>query len=260
MGETSQQINAGLVEEVETFADPEEILRELFIRFGKRAAIGTSGQLTGSVMIDMAVRAGIKPRVFTLDTLRLFPESYQFFDELETRYGITIERMKPDPAKLEKMIAEHGEYLFFDTKAKQELCCQLRKVEPNERALDTLDVWFSGLRRDQSLSRADTPRAEMILHGEADRPILKVAPLVDWDEARLRAYIKEHDVPIHKLLQWQQEGWHYESLGCIICTTPIGPHESRRGGRWRWFNGVGDTGDAEDHKECGLHTSHKVAK
>lgn len=257
---TNNQVNQELLKEIESLGEPEAILKELFTRFGDRAAIGTSGQLTGSVMIDMAVRAGVKPRVFTLDTLRLFPETYEFFDVLEKHYGIVIERMKPDPVALDKMVGQHGEYLFFDSKAKQEFCCQVRKVEPNERALNTLDVWFSGLRRDQSIGRADTALAQLIHHGEEDRLILKVAPLVDWDEARLRAYIKEHDVPVHKLLQMDKGGWHYESLGCIICSTPIGPHEERRAGRWRWFSGQGDTGDVEDHKECGLHTNHKVAK
>lgn len=251
-------ITRELEEKVEQLADPGEMLRFIFTEFGNRAAIGTSGQMTGVVMIDQAIRAGVKPRVFTIDTLRLFPETYDLFDALERRYEIAIERFKPNDEKLNQMLAQHGEYLFFDSKEKQEHCCYLRKVEPNERALDSLDVWVTGLRRDQSEFRSDTPHCQIINHGADNRPILKVAPLVDWTEEQLRAYIQEHGVPIHKLLQWSQEGWHYESLGCVICTTPVGPGEGKRAGRWRWFHGSGDTGDVEDHKECGLHTSHKV--
>ncbi|HCU25925.1 MAG TPA: phosphoadenylyl-sulfate reductase [Deltaproteobacteria bacterium] len=244
-------VTSELVTSLEAVEDPQVLIGEIFRRFGKRAAIGTSGQLTGVVMIDMAVKAGVKPRVFTIDTLRLFPETYELFDALEKKYSLRIEKIQPDPKKLEAMIREHGEYLFFDSKEKQEYCCHLRKVEPNERILATLDVWLTGLRADQSKARAATPRFEIISQGKEKRPLLKVAPLVDWSEARLREYCEKNQVPTHKLLSWERDGWRYESLGCVICTTPIGPHEARRAGRWRWFNAL------EGDKECGLHVVHK---
>jgi len=243
------EINQTLVEDLDRIKDSKDLIREIFTRFGDRAAIGTSGQLTGAVMIDQAFRAGTKPRIFTIDTLRLFPETYQFFDEVEKKYGLKVERVQPDPAKIDAMVKEHGEYLFFDSKQKQELCCHLRKVEPNERVLETLDVWLTGLRADQSKGRAATPRFEILFQGKEKRPILKVAPLVNWTEKDLWAYVKEHGVPVHKLLTWNQNGWFYESLGCIICTTPIGTDEPRRAGRWRWFNAT-----EPDDKECGIHT------
>lgn len=241
-------IDQNLITDLEKYREPQVLIKELFIRFGKRAAIGTSGQLTGSVLVDMACKTGIKPRVFTIDTLRLFPETTEFFKQIEKKYRIKIERIKPDPVKLKRMIAQHGEYLFFDTKEKQEYCCNLRKVEPNNKVLNTLDVWITGLRTDQSESRALTPRLQIIYHGDQRRPILKVAPLVDWEEAGVRAYLKKNKVPIHPLLKWKKDGWFYESLGCILCTTPIGPGEPRRAGRWRWFNAF-----APDKKECGIH-------
>src|SRR5271154_4797100 len=100
------------------------------------------------------------------------------------------------------MVAKHGEYLFFDSKEKQELCCHIRKVMPNERALETLDVWITGLRADQSRSRANVGRFEIITHGPEGRtrPILKVAPLAAWKEAQVRDYLKTHQVPVHALL------------------------------------------------------------
>lgn len=247
------KIDSSTLADFEKIEDPQKLIHELFIRFGNRAAIGTSGQLTGSVMIDMAVRSGVKnPRVFTIDTLRLFPETYELFEAIEKKYKFTVERIQPDPQKIQMMVKEHGEYLFFDSKKKQEFCCHLRKVEPNERVLETLDVWLTGLRTDQSASRSKVSRLEIISHGPSKRPILKVAPLAFWKEKELRDYIATHQVPMHKLLNGNQDGWYYESLGCVICTTPIGPNEPRRAGRWRWFNHQED-----NDKECGLHTVQK---
>lgn len=248
------KIDQNFIAELEKIEDPSLLMKEIFTRFGDRAAIGTSGQLTGTVMIDLACAAGVKPRVFTIDTLRLFKETYELFDAIEKKYGVKVERIQPDPAKIKAMIQKDGEYLFFDSKEKQEYCCHLRKVEPNDRVLNTLDVWLTGLRADQSKGRAATPRFETIKEGKDKRPLLKVAPLVHWTEKQLWDYIKAHDVPVHPLLTWNQDGWYYESLGCVICTTPIGPHEPRRAGRWRWFNAL----DPEN-KECGLH-ERKVKK
>jgi len=243
---STTSIDSSLVTGLEKISDPQKLIGEIFRRFVNRAAIGTSGQLTGVVMIDMAVAAGVKPRIFTIDTLRLFPETYELFEALEKKYGVTVERIGPDPVKIGKMVREQGEFLFFDSKKKQEFCCHLRKVEPNEKALETVDVWLTGLRADQSSRRAATPRFQLIKHKGDGHPILKVAPLVDWTEAALRDYIKKKGVPSHKLLDWNQDGWFYESLGCVICTTPIGPNEPRRAGRWRWFN-------IDSDKECGIH-------
>ncbi len=244
-------INASLVAELETVGEPGALMVELERRFPGRVAIGTSGQLSGCALINLASQAGLKPRVFTNDTLRLFPETHKLFEALEKRYGIHIDRFTPDAGAVESMIREHGEYLFFDSKEKQELCCRIRKVLPNERALESLDVWITGLRADQSRSRATVGRFEIIAHGAAgaERPILKVAPLAGWTEAQTRAYLKEQNVPVHELLERHLPGgWYYESLGCILCTTPISPMEPRRAGRWRWFNSHED-----DKKECGLH-------
>lgn len=249
------EINPKIVEELDRITDSQELIHEIFTQFGNRAAIGTSGQLTGVVMIDQAVQSGVKPRIFTIDTLRLFKETYELFEEIERRYHLKVERIRPDPVKIDAMMKEHGEHLFFDSKKKQELCCRLRKVEPNERVLETLDVWLTGLRRDQSGARQKTSRFEIVESGAEKRPLLKVAPLVDWTEERLREYIKAHNVPTHKLLNWKQDGWFYESLGCVICTTPIGLHEPRRAGRWRWFNAT-DLAESDD-KECGIHKTHE---
>ncbi|MCC6145576.1 MAG: phosphoadenylyl-sulfate reductase, partial [Candidatus Hydrogenedentes bacterium] len=196
---------------------------------GDRAGIITSFQDTGCVMIDIMSQAAPGLRVITVDTLRLHDETYRLMDQIESKYGLEIERFQPDPARLRKMIAQHGEYLFFDTKAKQEYCCNIRKVEPNQRALESLDVWFTGLRRDHSGFRSSTPKVQLVDRG--GRKLIKVAPLVDWSEDDIRRYMDEHGVPKNTLYD---QG--YTSIGCMICTTPTLPHEDKRAGRWRWFN------------------------
>ena len=220
---------------------PEALFQWALSEYHARAAIITSFQDTGCVMIDMMHQHAPGMRVVTVDTKRLHPETYALMDEIETRYGIAIERFYPDPDKLKNMISNHGEYLFFDSKAKQEFCCNIRKTEPNQRALETVDVWFTGLRRDQSDYRQETPKVALV--DRRGRKILKIAPLADWDDAKITAYIREHHLPMNDLYR---QG--YTSIGCIICSTPTLPQENKRAGRWRWFNALDD-----DKKECGIH-------
>ncbi len=224
--------------------DPESLLAWAATTHGAQAALVTSFQLTGGVMIDMASRVAPSLRVATIDTLRLHPETYALIKRFESRYGIDIERFKPDPDRLAKMIAQHGEYLFFDNQTKQEYCCEIRKVEPNRRVLETLDVWITGLRRDQSGARQEVPQASVISQG--DRTILKLCPLVHWSEEDVWAYTRDHEVPYNKLYDKD-----YKTIGCFICSTPNLQGEEKRAGRWRWFNQISEDG----HKECGIHSA-----
>jgi phosphoadenylyl-sulfate reductase (thioredoxin) len=223
---------------------PEEMLSWAYAHHGERAAIVTSFQNTGCVQIDMAHRVAPGLRVVTVDTLRLPDETYQLIEAIERHYGVQIERFKPDPVELERMVAQHGEYLFFDSKAKQEFCCNVRKVKPNLRALETLDVWIAGVRRDQSATRKATPRAQYIEQDK--RPILKLSPLADWSEEQVWEYIRSNEVPYNKLYDMG-----YTSIGCKICTTPTLPWEDKRAGRWRWQN----QDNPDGQKECGIHLS-----
>ena len=158
--------------EVERIENPQTILFELFKRFADRAAIITSGQITGMTLVQMAWENRLPFRVCTIDTGRLFPQTYDFLELAEDHYGIQIERVSADPDTINRMVTQHGEYLFFDSQAKQEYCCKIRKVNPQERLLDTLDVWFTGLRRDQSEFRQQVPKVQLIDHQQ--RTILKV--------------------------------------------------------------------------------------
>ncbi len=223
---------------------PEELLAWAASNYGERAGIFTSFQNTGCVIVDMASRVAPDLRVITVDTLRLPDETYAFMDTVERYYGITIERFQPDPQRVQRMIEQHGEYLFFDSKPKQEHCCFIRKVEPNQRALKTVDVWITGLRRDQSESRKDVAKAAYVKQG--DREIIKLAPLVDWSEEQVRQYIEEMNVPYNPLYDMG-----YTSIGCKICTTPTNPWEDKRAGRWRWLNHTLEASGGA--KECGIH-------
>jgi phosphoadenylyl-sulfate reductase (thioredoxin) len=236
------QINEALAADL-NHRSPEDLFRWAHDHFADRAGIITSFQDTGCVMIDLMSKAAPGLRVITVDTLRLPDETYQLMEEIEARYGITIERFQPDPDRLRRMIAQHGEYLFFDSKPKQEYCCKIRKVEPNDRALETLDIWFTGLRRDQSEMRGNTPIAQVVdRHG---RKLIKIAPLAAWNQKQINDYITQHNVPKSKLYDMG-----YTSIGCKICTTPTLPPEHPRAGRWRWFNYL-----ENDPKECGIHAS-----
>ena len=239
-----------LCQEIVLTETPQEILFSLFKRFKERAAIVTSGQLSGMVLIHLAVENQLPFRVCTLDTLRLFPETYAFLEKVESRYGIQIEQIQPDPQEVQQMVTEHGEYLFFDSRAKQEYCCNIRKVRPMQQLLETLDVWITGLRRDQSDARQQLRKAEII--SATTHPVLKVNPLLQWTTDDIWQFVRDNDIPVNPLLKADVDGHYYESLGCIICTTPIKPGEPKRAGRWRWQNAAPT---AENDKECGLHYS-----
>ena len=236
-----------LAQEVGCIVDPQTVLFELFKRFKGRAAIISSGQLTGLVLIQMAFENQLPFRVCTIDTGRLFQETYDFLEQVEHHYGIQIERVSAQRASVDQMVRQHGEYLFFDSQAKQEYCCKIRKVNPQIELLDNLDIWFTGLRRDQSDFRQHIPRVEIIEHQK--RSILKISALADWDDERIWNYIDEKSIPVNPLLRRQRETAYYESIGCVICTTPILPGERKRAGRWRWQKNEGND------KECGLHFS-----
>ncbi len=250
----SEQLNPSvdnaLCQEIVLTETPQEILFSLFKRFKERAAIVTSGQLSGMVLIHLAVENQLPFRVCTLDTLRLFPETYTFLEKVESRYGVQIEQIQPDAQEVQQMVSEHGEYLFFDSKAKQEYCCNVRKVRPMQRLLESLDVWITGLRRDQSEARKQLRKAEII--ASTTHPVLKVNPLLQWTADEVWQFVRDNDIPVNPLLEADADGHTYESLGCIVCTTPIKPGEPKRAGRWRWQNAAPTT---EAAKECGLHYS-----
>lgn len=209
---------------------PERVLAWAFDSFGDSVAISSAFGVEGMVLIDMASRLSRKFRLFTLDTEFLFPETYQLMDQVEQRYGITIEKIYPlhSPEEQERI---HGPALW---KRNPDQCCNLRKVEPLRRKLSELEAWITSIRRDQTTSRADAGKIEW----DNKFGLVKINPLADWTSKQVWRYIREHDVPYNSLHQQ-----NYPSIGCTHCTRAIRPGEDARAGRW-----------SETSKtECGLH-------
>ncbi len=216
----------------------EDILRWAMEKFSPKIALASSFQCEESVLIDLLYRLRGKDfRVFTLDTGRLNEETYQVMEGVRAKYGIHIEVQFPDREAVEKLEREKGLYSFRDSVDDRKECCNIRKVIPLNRALSGLDAWITGLRAEQSVTRAATPKVE---NDVPRKGMVKVNPLVDWTTQRVWDYIQQHNLPYNKL---HDAG--YPSIGCAPCTRAVKPGESLRMGRWWW--------EDPESKECGLH-------
>ncbi len=218
-------------------ATPQEILRYVFSTY-PNTAISTAFGLEGCALIDMAVRIKPEVPVFTIDTDYLFPETLALKDLLVARYKLNLKILKPQLTIAEQE-KQHGARMY---ESNPDLCCAIRKVEPNRRAIAGLDAWIAGLRRDQTPARANTDILERFDHDDG-RPYVKVNPLAGWTRQRVWDYVVDKGVPYNELLD---RG--YKSIGCWPCTRPVTDADDERAGRWA---GRGKT-------ECGIHTfAHK---
>lgn len=205
--------------------------------FGRRAALSSSLSLEDQTVTQLMAAADKEDtRVFTLDTGRQFPETYELIDRTEMTYGIRIEVFFPDFQKVQEMVREHGINLFYDSIELRHLCCGIRKIEPLKRALDGVEVWITGLRRSQSVTRAHMQMVEY----DADDDVLKLNPLLLWSEQDVKDYVRANAIPYNKL---HDQG--FPSIGCQPCTRAVRPGEDVRAGRWWW--------EDPDKRECGLH-------
>lgn len=213
-----------------------DVLAWTWENFGPRAAIGTSFQGAGLVVMHQAFTQGLRFPVFTIDTGLLFPETLRLKEKVEARFGITIESLHPEQS-VDEQAAELGPELWA---AKPDLCCSLRKVVPLQKKLSTLDVWITGVRRQQNETRENTRILELY-HFDVlrDLYILKLNPLAAWSREAVQSHLKSHDLPVNELVA---QG--YRSIGCQPCTRPVGSGENERAGRWTGF----------DKSECGIHT------
>lgn len=222
--------------------DAPEILTWAVENFHPRLALSASfGGAEGMVLLDML--SGIQPgaRVFVLDTGRLPQATHDLIDRVRDRYDTRVEIVFPDAAAVEGMVREHGANLFYESVEKRQLCCRIRKVDPLRRHLAGLDAWISGLRRDQGVTRGDTPKAEIdTAHGG----IVKVNPLADWSADGVWSYVREHDVPVNRL-----HASGYPSVGCEPCSRAVRPGEDPRAGRWWW--------ERPETRECGIHVEEE---
>lgn len=218
--------------------EPQEVIAWALETFGDRIAVITAFQAEGMVVLDMAYKLKPDIKVLTVDTGRLPKETYEFIDLVRENYPqAKFEVLFPDYREVEAMVRKHGVNLFYKSVPLRLLCCHIRKVRPLLRALQDLDAWFTGLRREQWASRANIKKVELDHdHGG----IVKVNPLADWTKEEVWDYIWENKLPYHPLYD---KG--YTSIGCSPCTRPIQPGEDDRAGRWWW--------EVNAPKECGIH-------
>ena len=203
-----------------------------------RIVFTTSFGIEDQAITHLILTAGLGIEIVTLDTGRLFPSTYRLWAETEEKYGARIRSYHPDQAALEDHVADAGINGFYHSIEARKGCCAVRKVQPLGRALEGAAAWVTGLRADQSGDRA----AVEVAAWDAERGLLKVAPLFDWSRAQVAEFCAAENVPVNEL-----HASGFFSIGCEPCTRAIAPGEPERSGRWWW-----ETGGA---RECGLHVA-----
>ncbi|MEJ1958229.1 MAG: phosphoadenylyl-sulfate reductase [Nitrosomonadales bacterium] len=188
------------------------------------------------VLTDLISRHQPDIEMFSLDTGRLPQETYDLMQEVRARYTAPLKIYFPESAAVEEYVALNGVNGFYDSVELRKRCCHIRKVEPLKRALSGKRAWLTGMRRDQAVTRGGLEMSSF----DADHGLQKFNPLLDWTNAEVWEYIKQHDVPYNKL-----HDRFYPSIGCAPCTRSVTPGEDIRSGRWWW--------ESADGKECGLH-------
>ena len=218
---------------------PQDILAFALKEYSPSIGIAFSGA-EDVVLIDMAAKLGVPFTVFSLDTGRLHPETYQFIEKVRSHYGLTIETMFPDASAVQRLVHEKGLFSFYQDGHSE--CCGIRKVEPLRRALAPLGAWVTGQRKDQSPgTRAHVPVVQVDSgFSTPEKTLVKFNPLSHWTSKQVWDYIEIYDVPFNAL---HSRG--FISIGCEPCTRPTTPNQHERAGRWWW--------EEATKKECGLH-------
>ena len=222
---------------------PETLLRWAADAFGPRSvAFASSLGAEDQVIAHMIATGALPIPAFTLDTGRLFQESYDLIERTRDALGLVIAPYVPDAHEVEEMVRDAGVNLFYRSVEDRKRCCGVRKVAPLARALAGRVAWITGLRQEQAPTRSDV---RAVGWDEANG-LYRIAPLWDWTEAQVWAYVREHEVPYHVL---HDRG--FRSIGCAPCTRAVKPGEDARSGRWWW--------EHPDQKECGLHAGRRAA-
>ena len=215
----------------------EEVLKEIATQYGDKAAFSTSLSWEDQVISHHIFANNLPIRVFTLDTGRMFPETYNVLNRTKDRYGKVIEVFFPNNESVEKLVTSKGPLSFYESLENRKECCNIRKVEPLNRALKGVEVWITGLRAEHSDNRKDLS----IVEKDEQRNIIKVNPLLNWSFEEVKAEISKHNIPYNIL---HDKG--FVSIGCQPCTRTIKEGEDFRAGRWWW--------EDTSKKECGLHS------
>lgn len=213
----------------------EDSLEWISKEFGDSAAFSTSLGIEDQVITHVIFSRNLKIRVFTLDTGRLFNETYDLHKLTNASYGKKIETFFPDTIAVQNLINTKGPDSFYDSVENRKECCYIRKVEPLNRALKETKLWITGIRSEQSDSRGSLTKVEL----DSSRNLLKYHPILDWTLERTQDFIATYRIPVNVL---HSKG--FPSIGCAPCTRAVAPGEDIRSGRWWW---------EEDNQECGLH-------
>jgi phosphoadenosine phosphosulfate reductase len=219
-------------------APAEEILKYFLKKFGGKIALASSLSIEDQVITDMILKIDRSAKIFTLDTGRLPYETYKLIEQTNYFFDFKMDIVFPQSNLVENMVKQNGVNLFYNSVEERKLCCYIRKVEPLKRAMQGLDAWICGLRKEQSVTRKNLNVVEF----DESNGILKISPLLNWSESEVWQYIKEKGIPYNKLYDK-----NYKSIGCAPCTRAVLDGEDIRSGRWWWEN--------PETKECGLHLS-----
>jgi len=217
-------------------APVQEVLEFFTTEYGPAICLSSSMGAEDQVLTDMLVKIAPKIKIFTLDTGRLFPETLNLIHETRNRYKANLEVYFPDYRMVQKMVKEKGINLFYESVENRKECCGIRKLEPLKRAIDGMQAWITGIRKDQTLNRFNTN----LIEWDDSNGLVKINPLYRWSEKMVWDYIHAHQVPYNEL---HDKG--FPSIGCQSCTRAVAPGEDSRAGRWWW--------EDQGHKECGLH-------
>ena len=217
-------------------APAEKVLRYFLNEFDGKVTFASSLGAEDQVLTHMIAGINKEASIFMLDTGRMFPETYDVLARTNSRYGVKIKVYFPDSDRVEEMVNDKGINLFYKSIENRKQCCHIRKTEPLQRALKPNDVWITGLRRSQAVTRNNMH----VVEWDDVNNLLKINPLIEWSNKDVWSFIKEHNVPYNKL---HDKG--FPSIGCQPCTRAIEPGEDIRAGRWWW--------EDPDTKECGLH-------
>jgi len=229
-----------LLKETESLSIVEQF-RFLAEKFKGKIAFSSSFGQEDQVIADIIFKNNIPISVFTLDTGRMFEETYKVWNKTNEKYNQKIIPYYPESREVEKMVSEKGIYSFYESIENRKECCNIRKVYPLKRALKDVDLWITGLRAEQSVTRIELA----LLEQNESFNTIKYNPLTSWSLEKVLDYLKENKVPYNSL---HDKG--FISIGCSPCTRAIKEDEDVRAGRWWWEN--------KDSKECGLHVDSKL--
>lgn len=217
-----------------------DILQYVDTRYGDHAVFSTSFGIEDQVITHLLAEIGSRAHLFTLETGRLFPETYYVWNRTLERYKLPIKAYYPNTESVEKMVTTKGPSSFYESVENRKECCFIRKIEPLQRAVRGYEIWITGIRAAQSANREDMNMVEW----DEGNKIIKIHPLFHWSQSDVEDFLRKNNVPYNPL---HDRG--FPSIGCQPCTRAIQPDEDFRAGRWWW--------EDKSKKECGLHIVQK---